>query len=358
MKRLSILMSTLMLSNFIFAAELSYKEVKKAKNPNTKLTVLQLQNESAKVSETKTIILFKTNLAVNTDGSPHSYNSINLTGGDGAVNVICNAIVVTKRFTRGNLCKQDINKQREATQAFRALMENNWIKPKNSPYNITYKNVLSLTDSKDNKIKIPCIFEKIPEYKGYFGSETALKNALEKGESGECGYKNQVDSLKVSGFVLPSLESNNPLNYFGADKGDLLFVYDPLQNTSSFAIVNDRGDKLNSGEGSVKLLMNLNNKTSVPTSYTESKNLAITRNTPDVSKSKSILNRISAKIHTKYTNEDKTIVIIFANSRNFALEKPYTEESIKERGIKLIKEAGFGSEKELIEYMKKTAPID
>ena len=309
-KRLSILMSVLMLSNFVFAAELSYKEVKKAKNPNTKLNVLQLQNESAKVSEAKTIILFKTNLAVNTDGSPHSYSSINLTGGNGAVNVICNAIVVTKGFSNKNLCEQNINKQREATQAFRILMENNWVKPKNSPYNITYKNVLSLTKS-----KTPCIFKETPEYKGYFGSETALKNGLKSDERGECGYKNQVDSLKVSGFVLPGLKSN-PLNNFGADKGDLLFVYDPVNNTSSFAIVNDRGDKGNSGEGSVKLLMNLKNQTNVPTSYGESVNLDI---------SKEI--------------ENKPIVIIFANSRSFELEKPYTEESIKERGIKLIKEA-------------------
>lgn len=325
-------------ANLCLAATNLYSETESRLNPNTGLKVMNFHHNNDENSPVKNIILFKTDFAVNTDGSPISYSSIDLEGKSGAINNVCNAIQVFKYNKNINLCRyptenkeERLKYKNEAILAFEQLMKNNWVKPKGSPYDITYENVLSLKkeNSGGESKQIPCIFKENKSFKGYFGSETALKNKLKLKESGECGYKNQVDSVLIPGFVLPKLKSN-PLNYFGAIPGDLIYVFDPLRNTSSFAIVNDIGGEDNSGEGSVRLLMNLRNKIEIPRSYSDSKQLAI---------------------HNKNINS-KPFVMIFIGSKNYKMDLPYTEEKIKLRGRQIIRDAGFQSEEELKEFMR------
>ena len=65
-----------------------------------KKTVLLLQNAQGQ----KPVILFQTNLRVNTDGSPLSYHPQDLRGKDKALNNICNAIAVRRVGSKTNLC--------------------------------------------------------------------------------------------------------------------------------------------------------------------------------------------------------------------------------------------------------------
>ena len=62
-------------------------------------------------------------------------------------------------------------------------------------YRITWENVLATV--KENGRNVPCVF-KSGNYKGYFGSLTALKNGLTD-DKGECEIDNQVNPI-AAGF--------------------------------------------------------------------------------------------------------------------------------------------------------------
>ena len=75
-----IIIFSLLFSGYAVAND-SYMEESKMKNPNTGVNVFEYKNNNEKRPYLNTLIVFRSNLAANTDGSPHSYSSIHLDGG-------------------------------------------------------------------------------------------------------------------------------------------------------------------------------------------------------------------------------------------------------------------------------------
>jgi hypothetical protein len=276
----------------------------------------------SKNSQSKKIVLFNSKLAVNTDGTPKSYRPDDLEGTVKALNNICNAIVVRK--IRPNGVKEKL-KCVDAKVVFRRFQANNW---NNLPgYTITWQNVIAARNNK------PCIFQEA-EFIGYFGSLTSVKNGLSGNNAGECGYKNQLNALEIPNLVLPgeiwkdnnNVNHKNPLWKFNVKPEDLVFAYNPLNGSWSYAIIGDGGPPENLGEGSIALNMKLLNKTTFPKNYIEAKKVD--------------------------TGSKKILVAIIPNSNTYKTAKPYTKENIEKRGKELLKEIGFENEQNFIEFLK------
>lgn len=266
----------------------------------------------------KKIILFKTKLQVNTDGTPISYNPDDLSGNEKAINTIGNAIAVYRKGSNKNLC---LSKETygEAISVFEKYRDSNYeIIPES--YTISWKNVL-IPETLNGKEK-PCII-KTGEYKGYFASATSLKNDL-KTDKGECECNNQVNPLKIPSLVLVG-GKDNILKKYGANLGDLVIAYNPINKIIVHAIINDVGPKNNLGEGSVLLNMKLIDKTEFPKNRKDTYKLAI---------------------------DNDIIITIIPNSKNYNVKKPYTIENINERLEKWLKESGFETQKEFIDFME------
>ena len=213
----------------------------------------------------KKIILFQTNLRVNTDGSPLSYHPQDPRGRNKALNNICNAIVVKKGTSDKNLCFTNFN---EAIGVFERFRDTNY-QTIPQGYRITWANVLATI--KENGKDVPCVF-KSGAFKNYFGSLTALKNGLTD-DKGECEINNQVNPMTVPALVL--VGGQNVVKNFGAKVGDLLVAYNPKTQLFSSAIIGDTGPKDNLGEGSVFLNMKLLGVTVPPTNKAETFKLSI-----------------------------------------------------------------------------------
>ena len=142
----------------------------------------------------KKIILFQTKLRVNTDGSPLSYHPQDPRGRDKALNNICNAIVVKKDGSDANLCRTHFG---EAISVFEKFRDSNF-QTVPAGFRITWQNVLATV--KVNGKDLPCVFQS-GDFKGFFGSLTALKNGLTSGQ-GECEINNQVNPMTVPALVL------------------------------------------------------------------------------------------------------------------------------------------------------------
>src|SRR5262245_44528340 len=69
------------------------------------------------------IILFQTNLRVNTDGSPLSYHPQDPRGKGQALNNVCNAIAVRKGNSKENLCRKSFG---EAIGVFEKWRDSNY----------------------------------------------------------------------------------------------------------------------------------------------------------------------------------------------------------------------------------------
>lgn len=266
----------------------------------------------------KDIILFQTNLRVNTDGSPLSYHPQDPRGKEKALNNVCNAIAVRKGNSDENLCLSSFS---EAIGVFEKWREANY-QTVPQGYRITWKSVLPSV--RENGGNVPCVF-KTGNYKGYFGSLTALKNEL-TGDKGECEINNQVNSMTVPALVL--LGGNNVVKDYGAKVGDLLVAYNPDTQIAVSAIIGDTGPKDNLGEGSIYLNMKLLNKTEPPTSKVETYKLSI--------------------------ENTRILVAIIPASRIFEIEgnKPYTAENINQRVNDWKTKAGFGTPERFLELMK------
>ena len=152
--------------------------------------ILLLQNPSGQ----KPIILFQTRLRVNTDGSPLSYHPQDLRGRGMALNNICNAVVVRKAGSSGNLCFTAFG---EAIGVFERFRDTKYQTVPDG-FQITWANVLATV--KDQGKDVPCVFTS-GAFKGYFGSLTALKNGL-TGNKGECDLNDQVNPMAVPALVL------------------------------------------------------------------------------------------------------------------------------------------------------------
>jgi hypothetical protein len=267
------------------------------------------------------IILFQTNLRVNTDGTPLSYHPQDPRGRTLAINTVCNGFAVRRVGSRDNLCLKRATYD-EAIGVFERFRDSNY-QPVPG-YEIRWQNVVAAT--KEDGREVPCIF-KSGDFKGYFGSLTHLRNDI-TGDKGECEIKDQVDPLEVPALVLTGGE--HAVKAFGANIGDLLIAYNPGTQLFTSAIIGDSGPPDNLGEGSVLLNMKLLGTTTLPKNKPETYDLSI--------------------------EDTKVLIAIIPGSRHFNVAKPYTAENIEQRFNDWRTEAGFTTPEKLIELMKSFQP--
>ena len=281
---------------------------------NKKILLLNDANSQRKV------ILFQTNLRVNTDGSPLSYHPQDPRGRTKALNNICNGIAIRRGNSNKNLCFSEFGR---AIQVFEQFRDSNFQTVPNG-FPITRQNVLA--NVKENGKDDPCVF-KSGEFKGYFGSLTALRNNL-TADRGECDVNDQVNPMTVPALVLAG--GQHPVKAFGAKLGDLLIAFNPRTQLFTVAIIGDTGPADNLGEGSVSLNMKLLGTTTPPTNKEETFRLSI--------------------------ENTKVLIAIIPGSRLFNVQKPYTAENISQRIDDWRAEAGFSSLEKLLEMMKSFQP--
>lgn len=278
--------------------------------------ILLTANSTAADNPNK-IIFFETSMRVNTDGAPNSYHPQDLTGSVKAINNICNGISVRKINRNGTTTKVKCS---EARRIFGLYQANDWIVP--SGYRISWQNVLAAR-TENGKI-FPCIF-RTGDFTGYLGSLTGTNNGLTGAAAGECDANNQLDQRFIPAFVLPG--GTNALTRLGAKSGDLMLVYNPLNNAMSAAIIGDTGPAQKLGEGSVGLNKILLGKTELPKTYREALSFD--------------------------TGEKVMLVAIIPNSKNYSPPtKPYTVENIKNRLNSRIAAAGFADQQAFADFMK------
>lgn len=309
MKTIAICFFLCLFGLSLFGQTFSIKE-KGVFIPQNKM-VLLLEDSSS-----RRLVMFKSDLNVNTDGTPLSYHPYDLLGEKKAINTIGNAVAIYKNDSKVNLF---LNKKtfKEAIGVFEKFRDSNYDSIP-SGYKIIWKNVL--IPRKDKGIEKPCIITT-GEYEGYFSSATSLKQGL-KDNKGECDCDDQVNSLKVPSLVLAG-GKDNILKKFGASLGDLVIAYNPLNDSLVFAIINDIGPKNNLGEGSVLLNMLLSGNSKMPKNRKEANTLG-----------------------------NKNIIItIIPKSSTYSLDRPYTLENIEVRCMDWLKSSGFDSENELLEFL-------
>ena len=243
--------------------------------------------------------VFKAPLAVNTDGAPTSYHPDDYTGAVKAINHLDNAITISAT----SKAKMTVAQRRAVFDQWRKSPE--WTVPQG--YRITWQNVIA----KDPKGR-PCIFKQ--ENAGYFGSLTALNNALPAKEMGECMVRNQLDQRVIPAIVLRG--KDNPLHRYGAKKGDLVLATNPANGVVVAAVIGDTGDGHRIGEGSVALNMALLGLTAQPASYAQAVKLD--------------------------TGTREMIVAVLPASAGYQRERPYTANNIAARVAQWSKERGYG----------------
>ena len=266
------------------------------------------------------IILFQTNLRVNTDGSPLSYHPQDPRGKTKALNNICNGIAVRRVGSDSNLCFTAFG---DAIRVFEKFRDSNF-QTVPQGFRITWNKVLATVQ--ENGKDVPCVF-KSGEFKGYFGSLTALRNGLTTNR-GECDVNDQVNPMTVPALVLAG--GQHPVKAFGAQVGDLLIAFNPRTQLFTAAIIGDTGPADNLGEGSVSLNMKLLGTTTPPTNKQETFGLSI--------------------------ENAKVLIAIIPGSRLFNVAKPYTADNINERINAWRTAAGFTTPEKLVEMMKSFQP--
>jgi hypothetical protein len=315
MKRKYFLMVTLALALATATANAQEYSVARTKvfEPQNK-KVLLLKDAGGE----RSIILFQTNLRVNTDGSPLSYHPQDPRGQTKALNNICNAIAVRKINAETNLCLNH-SSFGQAIHVFEQFRDSNF-QTVPAGFRIRWNKVLATT--RENGKDVPCVF-KSGEFKGYFGSLTALTNGL-TANKGECEINNQLNPMMVPALVLAGGE--HPVKEFGARVGDLLIAFNPKTQLFTSAIIGDTGPDDNLGEGSVSLNMKLLGTTTPPSNKVETFRLSI--------------------------DDAKVLIAIIPGSRLFRVTKPYTADNIDQRLNDWRIEAGFTTPEKLIEMMK------
>lgn len=288
-------------------------KVFRPQDQNKKVLLLK---DARDVRGKRKIILFQTNLRVNTDGSPLSYHPQHPRGETKALNNVCNGIAVRRVGSENNLCFSAFG---EAIRVFERWRDSNF-QTIPAGFHITWQNVFAAV--KENGKDVPCIF-KSGDFKGHFGSLTKLKNDLTTNK-GECDVNDQVNSMTVPALVLAG--GKNPLKAFQAEVGDLLIAFNPRTQLFSAAIIGDTGPPDNLGEGSVALNMKLLGTTTPPTNKAETFRLSI--------------------------ENTKVLIAIIPGSRSFRVAKPYTAANINERLEAWRSEAGFTSLQKLLDVMK------
>jgi len=278
-------------------------------------TVLLLQN----AQNQRPIILFQTKLRVNTDGSPRSYHPRDPRGAEKAINTVCNAIVVKRVGSIGNLCRTEFG---TAIGVFERFRDSHY---RNVPdgFTIAWENVLPAVTKRGRKV--PCVFASGP-FAGFFGSLTALKNGV--ADPGECQIGDQVNPLTVPALVLAG--GQNVLKEFGAALGDLVVAFDPKTTRVVSAIVGDTGPDDNLGEGSVFLNMALLGTTDPPKNRADTFRLSI--------------------------EDTQVLIAILPATRSFQRVRPYTAANIDVRVRQWQQDSGFATADQFLAVMKAFQP--
>lgn len=282
-----------------------------------------------KNSYDKKLILFKTNLRVNTDGIPISYHPFDLRGDSIALNTILNGVAIYRKIDNVKISNPNnpnkfssAERQKMRTEAYTVFekFRDSDFQLIPDGYIINWQSVL-IPENK-NGIKKPCVL-KNGEYKGYFASATALTNEL-KVNRGECECNNQVNPFKIPTLVLAG--GDNIVKQYGARVGDLLLAFNPLNKKLVYAIIGDIGPKDNLGEGSVILNMKLLNLVKFP--------------------------KVRAETYKLSTKGD-IIISIIPNTNNYRKAVPFSAENISNRITQWLKEVGFETENDFINFIQK-----
>lgn len=308
----------------IFAFTSGHAQIFKIKEsgtfiPQNKKVILYENEKSRK------LILFKTNLQVNTDGAPISYHPYDLRGDSIAINTILNGVAIYRIKDNIRISnpkqpnafsdKQKAEMRKEAYAVFERFRDSNF-ESIPTGYTINWQNVL-ISDGKGK----PCIF-KTGKYIGYFASATALKNGL-NANKGECECNNQVNPLEIPTLVLPGGE--NILKNYGARVGDLVVTYNLSNHNMICSIIGDTGPSGNLGEGSVIMNMKLLGVDTYPKTRKDTYKLATSKN---------------------------IMICVIPGSSIFKIEKPYTQENINERVLNWFSEQGYNSESDLKDFFE------
>ena len=258
-----------------------------------------------KNTEDKKLLVFKTDVQVNTDGAPNSYHPVDVHGDSLAINSVGNAISVRKNNV--------VVPYKELISVFRQWRDSNYsVVPKD--YAITWENVFAT--SKNGK---PCIVDS-GKYAGFLVSQTTLKN-IQNGV--RCDPANEINSNEIPGFVIPG-DTTKFLGVNGARVGDLVMAYNPKTDKLVYAVVYDTGPKNKLGEGSVKMNMLLKGKVNLPKNIKDSYALVL----------------------------DNAIISIIPQTRLYQRQRPFSLENIKTRIENWLKESGFKDEQSFKNFLK------
>lgn len=253
----------------------------------------------------KKLLVFKTDVQVNTDGAPNSYHPMDVHGNSLAINSVGNAVTVKKNKVAVPY--------KELIGVFRQWRDSNYSVIPNS-YEITWKNVFA-----PNQNEKPCIADS-GKYKGFLVSQTTLKN-IPNGV--RCNPANEINSNEIPGFVIHS-DTTNFLGKNGVRVGDLVVGYNPKTDKLVYAVIYDIGPKKKLGEGSVRMNMLLKEKTILPKNIRDSYALVL----------------------------DNAIISIIPQTKSFQKQRPFTLENIKTRTENWLKESGFKDEQSFKFFLK------
>jgi hypothetical protein len=277
--------------------------------------------------EQKQVIIFKSNIQVNTDGVPTSYHPFDLRGDFIALNTILNGasiyrlkdnVRISNPKTPNNFSNAEKKEMRkEAYKVFEKWRDSDYDLVQPEGYKIIWQNVLIPYNGK------PCIF-RTGKYAGYFASATALKNDLISNK-GECDCNNQVDPFEIPTLVLAG--GNNIVRKFGAGVGDLLVAYNHVSKNLVYAVIGDTGPEENLGEGSVILNMKLKGTTQYPKTRKDTYGLATDKN---------------------------IMVCIIPGSKNYKPAKPYSQQNIQSRISGWFSDQGYKTEQEIISFLEQS----
>lgn len=261
------------------------------------------------------LIVFKSRLAVNTDGSPNSYHPHDLTGTQRAINNIANGATV--RDSSGKIVSYA-----ETLRLFAEFRDNNWVVPEG--YRVHWSSVIA--GRKDGNRTVPCVFSG-GENQGFFGSLTSLKNGLPAELAGECSVNNQLDQRYIPALVIAG--GKNPLRTYGATLGDLVVAVNPQSGVLQTAIIGDEGPPDNLGEGSVALNLALLNKVEQPKNYSEAKRLD--------------------------TGQTEIIVAVIPQTSAYSLERPFNKSNIRKRVDSWVAQQGYGTLESFSAFLRSCA---
>lgn len=265
------------------------------------------------------IVQLDTPLQVTTDGAPDSFSAEALPERRG-VNDICNHVSAYRLDGAGNRTSRlDCPATRAAMAASR---DDNWVEP--SGIELAWRGgiVSRLETTPDGERLVPCVFSSGP-YAGFFGTKTNLTHGLQ-GDRGECSINDQIDPRLINGLTIQG--GRNFLRESGVRLGDLaiLTTRRPDGRAESVpAIVVDSGGLRYPAMGTVAL------------------NAALLGRAGSFDTREAIL---GLSIDAPRT----VTVTVLPGSFGYRLQRPFTNENVRERLDALLSAAGFASAGDLV----------